>query len=208
MKWSVGATDSARFHPNADLPRSRFSDQPLHHSKLARLINFDCFICNFHLCVPLLCISFRLRDIWITATFNLFLFPSIREGMEYNSQASRHPLRNARESLLHRDRLASHLSDLKRYSDSPRDSEKAGVQRVYSTRRSPVFSIRPLRMNTVDFQRAAVSIRKVIDQATSQSRLCRGTYFISTGRDSTRLTRLAQTKMHTGMGGMTSSGTP
>lgn len=35
-----------------------------------------------------------------------------------------------------------------------------------------------------------------------------GTYSIPTSQEEARLTRLAQTKTHTGMGGMTSSGTP
>lgn len=48
----------------------------------------------------------------VDASVNLFLVPSIREYRKRNSQASRHPLRNARESPIRRDRLGSHLSDL------------------------------------------------------------------------------------------------
>src|ERR1700687_4377266 len=76
---------------------------------------------------PLLCLP-------LDATIHLFLFPSIREYRVRGSQASPHPLHNARESALRRDQVGLRLSDLKRCRGSP-----IGVRKASPTRLSPVF---------------------------------------------------------------------
>src|SRR6266478_439862 len=68
------------------------------------------------------------------AILNLFLSPSIHEYRECNSRASRHPLRNARESPLRPDLLDLRLSDPGRCRSSLLE-----VQEVSSTRLSPAF---------------------------------------------------------------------
>jgi hypothetical protein len=45
----IGMTDSACFHPNPNLSRSRLGDLPFHYSKRARRGNFHCFVCACHL---------------------------------------------------------------------------------------------------------------------------------------------------------------
>src|SRR5579864_919572 len=53
-------------------------------------------VCAFHFHVPLICFLVRLNDRRVTTTsLNPFLFPSIREYRERNSQALRHPLHNS-----------------------------------------------------------------------------------------------------------------
>jgi hypothetical protein len=134
----IGVTDSACFNTNANLARSRLRDRPFHYSKHAGCRDFDCFVCTSHVYVPLMCISLWLNDkrvtAYVDATLNLFLFPSVREYMERSSQASRHPLRNARKSALLHDRLLQRLSGLKRCRCS-----SFGVQRVFSSRLLLVF---------------------------------------------------------------------
>src|SRR5260370_878344 len=76
---------------------------------------------------PLLCLP-------LEANLNPFLSPSIREYRECSSQASPHPLHNARESPSRRDQLNSRLSDLQRCRGS-----SFGDQKASSIRLSPVF---------------------------------------------------------------------
>jgi hypothetical protein len=45
----VGVTDSACFHPNPNLSRSRLGDFPFHNSKRARGGDFHCSVCACHL---------------------------------------------------------------------------------------------------------------------------------------------------------------
>jgi len=111
----IGVTDSTCFHPNADLTISRLSDRPFHYSKHSGRRDFYCFVCAFHLYVPVMAFSFWPNDQpdrLVEAILNLFPSPSIRECREGSSRASRHLLRNAPESRLRRDRLREHLSGL------------------------------------------------------------------------------------------------
>ncbi len=53
-RGGIGVTDSACFHPNSNLTRSRLSHWPFHYSKHAGCGDFHCFVCGFHLCVSLI----------------------------------------------------------------------------------------------------------------------------------------------------------
>ena len=44
----IGVTDSACFHPNPNLTRSRLGDWPFHYSKHAGFGDFHCFVCVSH----------------------------------------------------------------------------------------------------------------------------------------------------------------
>src|SRR6266403_3293203 len=76
---------------------------------------------------PVLCLP-------LEANLNPFLSPSIREYRECSSQASRHPLHNARESPSRHDRLNSRLSNPQRCGGSSFGDQKASPIRL-----SPVF---------------------------------------------------------------------
>src|SRR5580704_1325025 len=133
----IRVTDSSCFHANPNLTHSRVVDLPFHNSKLAGCGDLDCFICVFHLYVPLICIftlaERQARHCRVDATLSLFLSLSIRECMKRSSQASRHPLRNAPESALGRDLLRQRLSDRERCRRS-----SFGGQKISSTRLSPL----------------------------------------------------------------------
>src|SRR5439155_22733457 len=58
----VGVTDSACFHPNPNLSRSRLGDLPFHYSKRARGGDFHCFVCAYHLNPLFFLISVFLRQ--------------------------------------------------------------------------------------------------------------------------------------------------
>jgi hypothetical protein len=45
----IGVTDPAGFHPNANLPGSRFEDGAFHHAKMTRCGDLHCFVGTFHL---------------------------------------------------------------------------------------------------------------------------------------------------------------
>ena len=164
----IGVTDSACFHADSNLTRSRLRDRPFDHAQNARCGDFHCFVGAFHLSI---CAFLNLRFEYgcaervhcrLDATLNPFLFPSIREYRECSSQAERHPPRNARRNALPRDRLRQRLSDPKRCL-----ATRLGFQKVLFNSATACFSMRPLRVNTVNLPRAAVSILKAIDQAIS-----------------------------------------
>jgi len=90
----IAVTDSACFHPNPNLTRSRLKNGSFQQMKIVRRRNFHRFVCVLHrMCL------------------NRFLSPSIREYMERSFRASRRPLRCAPEIALPRDRPGLRLSD-------------------------------------------------------------------------------------------------
>src|SRR5882762_214132 len=58
----IGVTNSTCLYPNPNLTCSRLGHLPFRYSKRARCGDFHCFVCAFHLYVPLIRISFWLND--------------------------------------------------------------------------------------------------------------------------------------------------
>lgn len=94
-----------------------------------------------------------------------------------------------------------------KYSVSRLSSVNDSLLMVRSTSNSVL--VLPVAFDGVPVRDVKLSFEQVGDaHLLSEVRTQMGTFSINTGQEVAKLTKLAQTNVHTGMGGMTSSGTP
>jgi hypothetical protein len=94
-----------------------------------------------------------------------------------------------------------------KYAVSSLSSATDSLLIVRSTSNSALLL--PVAFDGVPVRDVKLSFEQVGDaHLLSEVRTQMGTYSINTGQEAAKLTKLARTNVHTGMGGMTSSGTP
>src|SRR5437899_2502353 len=158
----IGVTDSTCLYPNTNLTPSRLRDRPFHYSKHAGCGDFHCFVCTLHLCVPFICISLPLNDNRVVAasmspqSFSLSIHSRIYEGQFSSFTPS--VSQRARKPITSRSTTPTSFKS-KTMSQKSDWSSKSLLNSAIAC-----VSIRPLRRNTVNPPRTALSILKVIDQ--------------------------------------------